>query len=131
MLPLLKEWNRNLKRLLQWNCEGITTYFNPDHIIFDPGLRIPINKFSVDIRAEVRRAFIAKGLTQPIGYNFPRSKDNRRLQERWFQQHNWIEYSVEKNKAYCFYCYLFKHDRMDENFGFEFNVRYLITFYFL
>ena len=85
MLPLLKEWNRNLKRLLQWNCEGITTYFNPDHIIIDPGLRIPINKFSVDIRAEVRRAFIAKGLTQPIGYNFPRSKDNRRLQERWFQ----------------------------------------------
>jgi hypothetical protein len=30
-----------------------------------------------------------------------------------------LEYSVEKNKAYCFYCYLFKNDRMDDKFGYD------------
>ena len=56
--------------------EGITE-FNPDHIISDPGLRIPIDCFASNIRDEVRRAFIAKGPTQPIGHRFPPSKDKR------------------------------------------------------
>jgi len=56
--------------------EGITE-FNPDHIISDPGLRIPIDRFASNIRDEVRRAFIAKGPTQPIGHRFPPSKDKR------------------------------------------------------
>jgi hypothetical protein len=49
---------------------------------------------------------IAKGPTQPIGHNFPQSHDKRSFQKHWFRQHSWLEYSVEKNKAYCFYCYL-------------------------
>ena len=95
--------------------EGINQ-FNPDHIISDPGLRIPIDSFAPNIRDDVRRAFIAKGPTQPIGHNFPQSHDKRSFQKHWFRQHSWLEYSVEKNKAYCFYCYLFKHDRMDDKF---------------
>jgi hypothetical protein len=50
--------------------EGINQ-FNPDHIIYDPGLRIPIDYFALNIRDEVRRAFIAKAPAQPIGHNFP------------------------------------------------------------
>jgi hypothetical protein len=38
------------------------------------------------------------------------------FQKHWFRQHSWLEYSVEKNKAYCFYCYLFKHGQMDDKF---------------
>jgi hypothetical protein len=95
--------------------EGITE-FNPDHIISDPVLHIPIDRFAPNIRDEVRRALIAKGLTQPIGHKFPQSHDKRRFQKHWFRQHSWLEYSVEKNKAYCFYCYLLKHDRMDDKF---------------
>ena len=45
--------------------EGITE-FNPDYIISNPGLRIPIDRFAPNIRDEVRRAFIAKGPTQPM-----------------------------------------------------------------
>jgi hypothetical protein len=30
-----------------------------------------------------------------------------------------LEYSLEKNCAYCFYCYLFKHDRMDDKFCYD------------
>ena len=95
--------------------EGINQ-FNPDHIISDLGLRIPIDSFAPNIRDDVRRAFIAKGPTQPIGHNFPQSHDKRSFQKHWFRQHSWLEYSVEKNKAYCFYCYLFKHDRMYDKF---------------
>eukprot|EP00267_Zea_mays_P051504 XP_020404461.1 uncharacterized protein LOC109944191 [Zea mays] len=98
--------------------EGITD-FNPNHIISGPGLRIPIERFYANIRDEVRRAFIAKGPTQPTGHRFPPSSDKRSFQKKWFSQYSWLEYSVEKNKAYCFYCYLFKNDRMDDKFGYD------------
>jgi hypothetical protein len=67
--------------------EGITE-FNPDHIISDPGLRIPIDRFAPNIRDEVRRAFIAKGPTQPIGHIFPQSHDKRSFQKYWFRNHS-------------------------------------------
>ncbi|XP_025820787.1 zinc finger MYM-type protein 1-like [Panicum hallii] len=96
--------------------EGITE-FNPDYIISDPGLRISIDRFAPNIRDEVRRAFIAKGSFQPMDHKFPTSNDSRSFQKKWFKQYNWLEYSVEKNKAYCFYCYVFRHDRIEEKFG--------------
>lgn len=97
----------------------LITEFNPDYIVSDPGLRIPIDRFARNIRDEVRRAFIAKGPTQPTGHNFPPSKDKRSFQKNWFKQYNWLEYSLEKDRAFCFYCYLFKHDRMDDKFGYD------------
>ena len=62
---------------IETDGEGIITQFNPDHVITDPGLRIPIDQFSINIRSEVRRAFIDKGPTQPIGYNFPKTNKKR------------------------------------------------------
>jgi len=32
----------------------------------------------------------------------------RRFQHKWFAEFKWIEYSVQKDVAYCFVCYLFK-----------------------
>ena len=32
----------------------------------------------------------------------------RRFQPNWFDEFNWLEYSVHKDTAYCFVCYLFK-----------------------
>ncbi|KAL5760161.1 hypothetical protein ACOSQ2_018999 [Xanthoceras sorbifolium] len=34
-------------------------------------------------------------------------KQNRSFQKSWFEQFSWLEYSIEKNKAFCFPCYLF------------------------
>ena len=34
---------------IETDGEGIITQFNPDHIIIDPGLRIPIGQFSINI----------------------------------------------------------------------------------
>ena len=30
-----------------------------------------------------------------------------RLQAKWYDLHDWIEYSVEKDAVFCFYCSLF------------------------
>jgi hypothetical protein len=98
--------------------EGITV-FNLDHIIFDPDLRISIDQFAPNIKHEVRRDFIEKGLTQSIGHKFPQSRDKRSFQIKWFEKHSWLKYSLENNCAYCFYCYLFKHDRMDDTFCYD------------
>jgi hypothetical protein len=59
--------------------------FHMDHIISDPGIRIPIDQFAPNIRSEVRRASIEKGPTQPIGHNFPKAHDKRSFQEHWFK----------------------------------------------
>ncbi|KAL5784586.1 hypothetical protein ACOSQ2_006978 [Xanthoceras sorbifolium] len=34
-------------------------------------------------------------------------KQNRSFQKSWFERFSWLEYSIEKNKAFCFPCYLF------------------------
>jgi hypothetical protein len=64
--------------------EGIITEFYPDHIIFDLGLRIPIDSFAPNIRDEVRRAFMAKGPIQLTGHKFPQSNGKRSFQKYWF-----------------------------------------------
>jgi hypothetical protein len=38
---------------------------------------VPIDRFAPNSRDEVRRAFVAKGPTQPTGYKFPQSNDKR------------------------------------------------------
>ncbi|KAJ1257064.1 hypothetical protein BS78_K226400 [Paspalum vaginatum] len=92
--------------------------FDPDiHVFADPALRIPIEAFHPDTRDEVRRAYLLNGPTQPVGHNFPRkSGDNRVFREAWFKHLDWLEYSVSKDAAYCFYCFLFRQVT-DENFG--------------
>lgn len=80
-------------------------------IVSDPGLRCHIDDFHVDIRDSTRREYVSRGPCQPVGHDFPRKsygKDMRDFRGAWFEQFHWLEYSVSKNKAYCFYCYLFK-----------------------
>lgn len=60
--------------------KGITE-FNTDHIISDPGLHIPIDHFTPNIRDEVRRALIVKGPFQPMDHKFPTSNDKMSFQK--------------------------------------------------
>ncbi|XP_039120354.1 uncharacterized protein LOC120256752, partial [Dioscorea cayenensis subsp. rotundata] len=97
--------------------KGTRVEFSPDDIIADPGIRQPIEECDVDIRDRVRRSYLLKGPCQPIGYEFPKKqqgKEMRRFQEAWFQKYNWLEYSVAKDEAYCFYYYLFRQDRSEK-----------------
>ncbi|WOH03770.1 hypothetical protein DCAR_0623170 [Daucus carota subsp. sativus] len=99
--------------------ERASTEFNSEELISDTGLRIPIAEYNVNIRDQVRRAYIAKGPFQITNYNFPKKQFNKEMksfQANWFKEFDWLEYSVAKDEAYCLWCYLFKPDR-EENTG--------------
>lgn len=82
-----------------------------DDIISDPGLRKPIEDFDDKIRDCIRREYISKGPCQPYGHDFPKKqygKSTRAFRDVWFLKFSWLEYSVSKDSAFCFYCFLFK-----------------------
>jgi hypothetical protein len=100
----------------QNNMESIDS-----EIVGDPGLRKPIEELDVNIRDVVRREYLLLGPCQPKGHIFPKKRigdRQRSFQESWFKKHEWLEYSVAKDAAFCFYCFLFKQPRR-ENFGVE------------
>ncbi|KAK1375820.1 zinc finger MYM-type protein 1-like [Heracleum sosnowskyi] len=78
----------------------------------DPGLRIPISDYNVNDRDEVRRRYLLKGPCQPKNHIFPLSKygeKDRRFNPNWFKDHSsWLEYNIEKDAAFCLFCYLCK-----------------------
>jgi hypothetical protein len=79
-------------------------------VIADPGFCKPIDDYDKEIRDEIKKVYLLNGPTQPIGHNFPRKQQGdhfRSYQESWFKKFDWLEYSVENDSAYCFYCYLF------------------------
>ena len=84
---------------------------NQDDIVSDPGLRKPIESFNVNIRDRIRREYAFKGPCQPHNHIFPKKKygkDNRSFRDAWFKDNIWLEYSVAKDAAFCFWCFLFK-----------------------
>ncbi|KAI5342480.1 hypothetical protein L3X38_010355 [Prunus dulcis] len=77
----------------------------------DPGLRTRMADYSPNIRDEIRRAYLQKGPCQPRSYKFPQTNQsgiNRRFIAHWFDDHDWLEYSIAKDAAFCLHCYLFK-----------------------
>ncbi|KAH7651536.1 P-loop containing nucleoside triphosphate hydrolase protein [Dioscorea alata] len=72
---------------------------------------MPIEKYDANIKDEVRRSYVAKGPCQPRTHNFPKKKygnQYRCFNPSWFDSFPWLEYSVEKDSAFCLWCYLFK-----------------------
>ncbi|CAH9066342.1 unnamed protein product, partial [Cuscuta europaea] len=42
---------------------------------------------------------------------------SRRFVPTWFTEHEWLEYSISKDAAYCLYCYLFKPNKGKQSGG--------------
>ena len=86
--------------------------FNSADLPTDPGLRPPIMDYDPNIRDQVRRFYMQKGPCQPTKHEFPLKrfgKEQRRFNPSWFKEFpDWLEYSINKNAAFCLYCYLFK-----------------------
>ncbi|XP_021828662.1 zinc finger MYM-type protein 5-like [Prunus avium] len=81
------------------------------NLIADPGLRPQMLDYDPNIRDEVRRAYLQKGPCQPKDHTFPQtdlSGYDRRFNVKWFDEFDWLEYSISKDAAFCLYCYLFK-----------------------
>ncbi|KAK9677030.1 hypothetical protein RND81_11G117300 [Saponaria officinalis] len=82
-------------------------------VIFDPSMRKPINDYDPQVRDNIRREYVVKGPCQPFSHNFPKTiiaKRPRCFQVEWFNKWDWLEYSVSKDAAFCFWCYLFRGD---------------------
>ncbi|KAL9686536.1 hypothetical protein QQ045_023997 [Rhodiola kirilowii] len=80
------------------------------HIAIDPTLRKPINDYEHSIRDDVRRAYVVQGPCQPHSHAFPKTYIDkiRSFHAEYFEKWEWMEYSVSKDGAYCFWFYLFK-----------------------
>ncbi|CAH9126501.1 unnamed protein product [Cuscuta epithymum] len=99
----------------------IEVELSDDDITSDPGLRKQIDTYDVNIRDEMRRRYLTKGPCQPRGMKFPQTEfsgHNRSFQKHWFEEFNWLEYSVVKDAAFCHLCYLFArgHKNGDDAF---------------
>ncbi|XP_021721965.1 uncharacterized protein LOC110689487 [Chenopodium quinoa] len=78
----------------------------------DPGKRINIMDYPANERNAVRRGYILKKPCQPKTRDFPQRQVSslRRFSVHWFKKWDWLEYSIEKDAAFCFVCYLFKNE---------------------
>jgi hypothetical protein len=93
----------------------------PEDIIADPALRKLIEEMHPNIRDDAKREYVLLGPCQPKGHAYPKRiiyGRSRSFHEKWFTNRPWLEYSVSKDAAFCFYCYLFKPLRVD-NYGVE------------
>ncbi|XP_021801076.1 zinc finger MYM-type protein 1-like [Prunus avium] len=98
-------------------CEEINLADLPS----DPGLRTRILDYNPTVQDQVRRAYLQRGPCQPKKHNFPQtnfSNTIRRFNPAWFDEYaSWLEYSIEKDAAYCLYCYLFKPNNGEQAGG--------------
>ncbi|RWR94774.1 Tam3-transposase Ac family [Cinnamomum micranthum f. kanehirae] len=78
----------------------------------DPGLRPKISSYHPNDQDEIRRAYIQKGPCQPVSHKFPQREIGgmlHRFNPAWFKKNgSWLEYSIEKDAAFCLCCYLFR-----------------------
>ncbi|XP_016437951.2 uncharacterized protein LOC107763954 [Nicotiana tabacum] len=86
----------------------------------DPAERTLILEYHPNHRDEIRRAYIQGGPCQPRYHDFPQSDFfgfKRRFNPIWFDDFNWLEYSVSTDAAYCLPCYLFKGESIHHGGG--------------
>ena len=48
---------------------------------------------------------------QPKLATYPNNADKRSFQSSWYKERPWLEYSIENNKCYCYYCRHFSCNR--------------------
>ncbi|KAL7584015.1 uncharacterized protein LOC111903062 [Lactuca sativa] len=76
----------------------------------DPGVRPKITTYHPIQIDEIRRAYLLQGPCQPRGHTFPSKKigsKDKRFVDKWFDDFDWLEYSIKENKAFCLFCYVY------------------------
>jgi hypothetical protein len=75
----------------------------------DPGILRPIESYGTpEIRDKMRWAYLSRGRNRLFGHSYPKNPDRRSFLDAWYSKYDWLEYSVEKDAAFCFHCFLFK-----------------------
>ena len=65
---------------------------------------------------------LTKGPCQPVIHDFPVSYFSEKLcqfRSEWYVGRQWLEYSIDKDAAFCFYCYLFGRQDVGKQGGGE------------
>ncbi|KAL6504758.1 hypothetical protein OROHE_023516 [Orobanche hederae] len=81
----------------------------------DPGLRRQIHEYPKEQWNEVRREYLKIGPYQwslvPDDYPLTKAegdRQNRKFNPSWYGRFPWLEYSPDKDRAYCLPCFLFE-----------------------
>ena len=92
------------------SSKRIRVDFDLENLLSDPGLRQKISSYHPNNHDEIRRHYLTKGPCQPVLHDFPVSYFSEkpyRFRSDWYVGRRWLEYSIDKDVAFCFYCYLF------------------------
>ena len=87
------------------SSKQICVDFNLENLPLNPELQQKISYYHPNNHDEIRRHYLTKGLCQPVLHDYPVSYFSEkpcRFRSEW-----WLEYSIDKDAAFCFYCYLF------------------------
>ncbi|KAK9667959.1 hypothetical protein RND81_13G023800 [Saponaria officinalis] len=80
----------------------------------DPGKRKVISSYPFNDQDCIRREYIDKKPCRPIPIGKAKfsstliGKKMRRFGVHWYNEFDWLEYNVQNDVAFCFYCFLFK-----------------------
>jgi hypothetical protein len=77
---------------------GISDFI--EYIKLDPGFHIQVEEFGPNVKEDVRFVYLKNGPTQTSQHNFPLNRDKRSFLPKWYKQYDWLEYTVDKDKAY-------------------------------
>jgi hypothetical protein len=98
---------------LQSNSKQPRVKVNLANLPGDPYFIKKMYDYHPSDRDQIRKAYIQKGACQPFDEDFLIKKFSttmRRFNPTLFKEYKWLEYSIEKDAAYCLYYYLFKLD---------------------
>ncbi|KAK8940884.1 hypothetical protein KSP39_PZI009869 [Platanthera zijinensis] len=117
---------KNDSERLQLDAKRAKKEVNIDNRASDPGLRCRISDYPINDRDDVRRYYLLKGPCQPKTHEFPRTiigNISRKFNPAWFEHFpSWLEYSIEKDAAFCLFCYLFKQEMGQQSGGDSFVI---------
>ena len=94
------------------SSKWIRVNFNLENLPSDHWLRQNISSYHPNNHDEIRRYYLTKDHCQPVDDYLVSyfSGKHRRFRSKWYVKRNWLEYSIDKDVAFCFYCYLFGQD---------------------
>lgn len=102
-------------------CPSLSKYMKVDvnALPTDPGERPMMEFYHVSQRDEIRIAYLQRGPFQPRNHLFQQRKIGAGLYKfnpAWFDDYKyWLEYSIEKDAAFCLCCYLFVSELKKQN----------------
>ncbi|KAK4606302.1 hypothetical protein RGQ29_000516 [Quercus rubra] len=94
------------------SSKRIRVDFNLENLPSDHGLRQKISSYHPNNHDEIRRRYLTKGPCQPV-------LNPRQFRSDWYIGRKWLEYSIDKDAAFCFYCYLFGRQDVGKQGGGE------------